>query len=295
MARSSEDAGLLLAAMADRGDTSAIAIEEDPAVFLRFADVDLSGVRLAWSPTAGGLPIAPEIRDAFAAARSTLEGLGVTIQNVEIDLSGADRAWEVIEMFGFYTDSPAAVHTHPELFSPDYVRNIAQGAKTDPAELAFGLRERTAIYRRTAAVLRDFDAWVTPATPVVAPPAELKWVDEIDGTRFDRYFFWQRLACRITMTGHPVLVTPGGFTASGLPFGLQMVGGRTATTRSCRWARRWKRRRGGRGGGRTCDAGHSVRLAPRGSTPPKGQKACWRGCATTGSTAASSLPSCCCC
>lgn len=224
MARSSEDAALLLAAMADRGPTSAIAIEEDPSIFLRLADVDLSDVRLAWSPTAGGLPISREIREVFAAARATLEGLGVTIEDVEIDLSGADRAWEVIEMFGFYTDSPAAVHTHPELFSPDYGRNIRQGAATDPAELAFGLRERTAIYRRTAAVLRDFDGWVTPATPVVAPPADLKWVDEIDGTRFDRYFLWQRLACRVTMTGHPVLVTPGGFTATGLPFGLQIVG-----------------------------------------------------------------------
>jgi amidase len=59
---------------------------------------------------------------------------------------------------------------------------------------------------------------------VAAPPAEVEWVSEIDGVAFDRYFMWQRMACRLTMTCHPILVTPGGFTEGGMPFGLQIVG-----------------------------------------------------------------------
>ncbi|WP_245884304.1 amidase [Hartmannibacter diazotrophicus] len=224
MARSSQDAGLLLAAMAGASHAVPNAIDLDPAAFLNLAEVDLSRVRIAWSKDADGLPVSPEVREAYAGARTALEALGCTIDDVELDLSTADRAWEVIEMFGFFTDSPALVHTKPELFRPDYARNIRQGAATVPAELAFGLRERTAIFRRTAALLRDYDVFVTPATPVTAPPADCEWVREIDGHRFDRYFLWQRMACRITMTGHPVLVTPGGFTPAGLPFGLQMVG-----------------------------------------------------------------------
>ncbi len=153
-----------------------------------------------------------------------LEALGIRIDDVELDLSNADRAWEAIEMFGFFTDAPAIVRDRPDLFRPDYVRNIKQGAATDPAELAFALKERTLIFRRTAALLKDYDAFVTPATPVSAPPAEVEWVREIDGVNFERYFLWQRLACRITMTAHPVLVTPGGFTKEGAPFGLQLVG-----------------------------------------------------------------------
>ena len=224
MARSSEDAGLLLAAMAGASPDIPLGVEGEPASFLKLAEVDLSNVRLAWSRDADGLPISKEIRDAYAAARVRLEALGVKIDDVELDLSTADRAWEGIEMFGFFTDSPDAVRTSPELFRPDYVRNIKQGAATDPTELAFALRERTKIFRRTAALLRDYDAFVTPATPVSAPPAEVEWVAEIDGTKFERYFLWQRLACRLTMTSHPVLVTPGGFTGEGNPFGLQLAG-----------------------------------------------------------------------
>ncbi len=224
MARSSQDAALLLAAMSGPVSDGPITLDSDPRQFLKLADVDLSKVRIAWSKDADGLPISPEIRAAYAEARATLAGLGCQIDDVELDLSTADRAWEVIEMFGFFTDSPDEVRTNPELFRPDYVRNIKQGSTTDPVELAFGIRERTKIFRRTAALLQDYDLFITPTTPVTAPPAEVEWVGEIDGTVFDRYFLWQRLACRITMTGHPVLAMPGGFTATGMPFGLQVVG-----------------------------------------------------------------------
>lgn len=224
MARSSEDAGLLLAAMAGVSDISATSIDEDPTIFTRLDAVDLSSVRIAWSKDAGGLPVDPAVRAAYARARETLEGLGCKIDDVEFDFSTADRAWEVIEMFGFYLDSPKAAWEHPELVRPDYLRNIKQGKATPADELAWGIRERTAIFERMAALLRDYDVFVTPATPVTAPPAEVEWVSEIEGQVFERYFMWQRMACRLTMTCHPVLVTPGGFTDAGMPFGLQVVG-----------------------------------------------------------------------
>lgn len=224
MARSSEDAGLLLAAMAGVSDISATSIDQDPAQFLKLDDVDLSEVRIAWSKDAGGLPVDPAVRAAYARARETLEQLGCRIDDVELDLSGADRAWEVIEMFGFFQDAPAAAWDRPDLLRPDYLRNIRQGAATPADELAWGIRERTAIFQRTAALLRDYDVFVTPATPVTAPPADVEWVSEIEGQVLDRYFKWQRMACRLTMTCHPVLVTPGGFTDAGMPFGLQIVG-----------------------------------------------------------------------
>ncbi|WP_423067736.1 amidase [Devosia sp. CN2-171] len=224
MARSSEDAGLLLAAMSGVSDISATSIDQDPSIFLRLADVDLSDIRIAWSKDAGGLPIDPEVRAGYARARETLERLGCKIEDVDFDLSTADRAWEVIEMFGFFMDAPKAAWEKPELLRPDYLRNIRQGAATPPEELAWGIRERTAIFLRMAALLRDYDVFVTPATPVTAPPAEVEWVSEIDGVNLDRYFKWQRMACRLTMTAHPILVTPGGFTDSGMPFGLQIVG-----------------------------------------------------------------------
>jgi amidase len=104
------------------------------------------------------------------------------------------------------------------------------------------------MYRDTAAVLDRHDVLVLPATPVVAPPADVEWVDEVDGHRFDRYFTWQMLANRLTLTAHPVVVTSAGFTPEGLPVGVQVVGryGREAqllaVTRAIEEATGWIRR-----------------------------------------------------
>ena len=47
---------------------------------------------------------------------------------------------------------------------------------------------------------------------------------EVDGVQFDRYFMWQRLACRLVVSAHPVLAMGAGFSHAGLPVGIQVVG-----------------------------------------------------------------------
>ena len=38
------------------------------------------------------------------------------------------------------------------------------------------------------------------------------------------YVEWMRICTRITLTAHPVISLPAGFTDGGLPVGLQLVG-----------------------------------------------------------------------
>ena len=38
------------------------------------------------------------------------------------------------------------------------------------------------------------------------------------------YIEWMRTCSRITVTGHPAISVPAGFTPEGLPVGLQIVG-----------------------------------------------------------------------
>jgi amidase len=224
MARNSRDAGLLLSAIGRADVASPLSIDGDAAEFADIRPRSLDGVRIAWSKDADGLPVDPEVRRAYAEARDRLVALGAVVEDVEIDFSDADEAWEIVEMFGFFSFGWPGVEADPDSYRPDFVRNVRQGAAYSAKEIAHGFELRTEIYRRTARLLESYDLFVTPATPVTAPPAEVEWVEEIDGVRFDRYFRWQRMANRITMTSHPALVTPGGFTESGMPFGLQLVG-----------------------------------------------------------------------
>ena len=42
--------------------------------------------------------------------------------------------------------------------------------------------------------------------------------------RLPTYIDWMRACSDITVTGHPAISVPGGFTPEGLPVGLQIVG-----------------------------------------------------------------------
>lgn len=225
MARTSDDVALLLAGMAGPDPMAPMSIAEDPG---RFADVVADGpggVRVGWSADAAGVPISAEVAEVMRGTREALAAAGYDI--VDLDLSNAlddaERAWETIEMFNFYASYRGEADTHPERLRPDLLRNIRQGERVTAAELADALAIRTEVYRRTERLFADVDVIVTPATPVVAPPAEDEWVRRVGEVEYDRYFRWQMLANRITVTAHPVVVTPAGFSGQ-LPVGMQVIG-----------------------------------------------------------------------
>lgn len=224
MTRNSSDALRFLSAVSGPSPQSPISLDAEPESFGTARPVDLSEVRIAWSDDAGGLPVDPAVRAVHRAFRARLEDLGCTVVDAEPDFSGVDETWEVIEMFGFFSKGHEVIAGREHLFRADYVRNVHQGRDTSATELARAFAHRTQIYRSTAAFMEQFDLFVTPATPLPAPPAELEWPEQIDGRRFERYFEWQRLACRLTATSHPVVVTPTGLDIDGLPVGVQVMG-----------------------------------------------------------------------
>jgi Asp-tRNA(Asn)/Glu-tRNA(Gln) amidotransferase A subunit family amidase len=220
MARDSADAALFLEALSV--EKSVWPLSSLPVHAAR--PVELEGLRIAWSADAGGLPIDPEIAAVHAAFAEQLAGLGAIVEPGEPDFAGADEAWETIETFEFFLGGRHAVDAGATGFRPDYLRNVEQGRATTATQLADAYERRTRAFRDTAALLERYDVIVLPATPVAAPDAGLEWVETVDGTRFERYFTWQMLANRLTLTAHPVVVTSAGFTADGLPVGVQVVG-----------------------------------------------------------------------
>ena len=76
----------------------------------------------------------------------------------------------------------------------------------------------------TAAFFADHHLLLCPATITPPFPIEQRWLETLNGHRFDTYVDWLLIASAITLTGCPALSLPCGFTRDGLPVGLQMVG-----------------------------------------------------------------------
>jgi amidase len=102
--------------------------------------------------------------------------------------------------------------------------NIEKGLALSADELMQAELQRTAIYRRVAAFFEDHDALIIPAAQVPPFDADMDWVREINGIAMPTYIDWMAVCCMISVTGLPTISVPGGFTAKGLPIGVQIVG-----------------------------------------------------------------------
>jgi amidase len=102
--------------------------------------------------------------------------------------------------------------------------NIERGLALTGPQVAAALRRHSEILSRTKVFLRGYDVLAAPTVQVAPFPVEQEWVTAINGIPQDTYIDWLRSCSRITVTGHPAVSVPAGFTADGLPVGLQLVG-----------------------------------------------------------------------
>ena len=83
---------------------------------------------------------------------------------------------------------------------------------------------RTQIYLRMLDFFETHDFLVAPTTQVEPFDIETEWVTEINGQTMQDYLEWMSVCCVITPTGLPTISMPCGFSPSGLPVGLQIIG-----------------------------------------------------------------------
>jgi amidase len=252
MARSVDDAALLLAAIAGPDPRAPLSLEEDPAPFARLApfspgvDPDsfallaqsstggdpatdrasrrLAGARIAWSDTVDGLPIDPAVSAALATVRERLEAAGAEVVAVEPDLSGADQVFETFRAFEFFSAHGAEVREHLELTKPEVRKDVEWGAALTADALAEAGRLRTELFRRVGAMVADYDALALPTVQVPPFPVEWRYPQTVAGEEMERYYTWMRSCTRISATNLPAMSVPAAFTDDGLPVGLQLVG-----------------------------------------------------------------------
>lgn len=224
MARSVDDAALLLAAIAGPDPRAPLSLEEDPTPFAALVPRPLAGARIAWSDTVDGLPIDPAVSAALGSARERLEAAGAEVVPVEPDLSGADQVFETFRAFEFFAAHGAEVEAHPELTKPEVVQDVGWGAALTAAELAEAGRLRTELFRRVGAMVGEYDALALPTVQLPPFPVEWRYPEAVAGEGMERYYHWMRSCTRISATNLPALSVPAAFTGDGLPIGLQLVG-----------------------------------------------------------------------
>jgi amidase len=224
LARTVEDAALLLRAMAGPDPRAPLSLDEPPDGLLLGAAIDPHGTRIAWSRNLGDLPVAPEVTSALAETRGALEAMGCAVEDVEPDLSDADEAFEVLRAVGFAHAFGALLETRGDELKGTIVWNTRVGLELTGERVARAVALQTEMFHRMRALLERYDALALPVSQVAPFPVEDEWVEEIAGVAMGTYLEWMRSCSRISVTAHPAVSIPAGFTPEGLPIGLQLVG-----------------------------------------------------------------------
>jgi amidase len=232
VARSAADAALLLAGL--RGHDPALPLARPgPAVAPHAAAPgpgtgwtanDVTGLRVAWSADLGGLPVEPEVARVLARARETLAAAGAAVADAEPDLAGADEAFGVLRAVMMAGRYGALLETARDQVKDTLIWNIEQGLALTGPQVAAAHRQHSEVFGRMKAFLRGYDVLAAPTVQVAPFPVEQEWVTAINGIPQPTYIDWLRSCSRITVTGHPAVSVPAGFTAEGLPVGLQLAG-----------------------------------------------------------------------
>jgi amidase len=69
-----------------------------------------------------------------------------------------------------------------------------------------------------------YDYLVLPSAQVFPFDVETHWPAEIAGKKMDTYHRWMEVMIPVTFSGCPAIGVPVGFSARGLPMGMQIVG-----------------------------------------------------------------------
>jgi aspartyl-tRNA(Asn)/glutamyl-tRNA(Gln) amidotransferase subunit A len=219
LARTVEDAAIVLAATAGRDPNDATSIETPSDLNPNtLDDFSMDGVKIGLIPQHQGDDLRPGVRKVFEAALETFKKAGAQIRDVNIpDIMGCDQA-----LFPLIAPEATFIHekwlrTRPEDFAPMTRTQMEMGAQISAVDYIRARQFRKKLIHEFEEVFKEVDVIVNPTVAWVAPredPAVAGEEGVIEARRTAPY----------NITGMPAITVPCGFAEDDLPAGLQIAG-----------------------------------------------------------------------
>ncbi len=226
MARDIEDTALFLDAMTGFDPRQPLSLEP-PIISFQEAVSQANGkVRIAFSEDQGGFaPVEKEIREVLRGAMEKVSRAGGDVEEDCPELPDLYKTYVDLRgvLYGTTCDTdPPEVQKH---FKRTLRENIEYGRNLTAAEIYEAFRNRTVLYHIMRTFLEGYDVLAIPVVGLEPGMVEEEYPGSVDGEPIDNYIDWLKFSFLATTTALPAIAMPAGFTASGMPVGIQLIGG----------------------------------------------------------------------
>ncbi len=200
--------------------------------FARPLGRDFTGVRVAWCPDLGGLPLDRARARRARRQRATFEQLGCIVEEACPDLAGADEIFLTIRTWMNWNVNGPLLKEHRHQMKPEAIWDIEQGARYTGADVAQAMMRHAELLERVRRFQETYEFMLCAVNQVPPFDADLDWPKSIDGVAMENYVAWMKSCYWISATCRPAASVPAGFTTTGCPWASKSLAG-TATISAC--------------------------------------------------------------
>lgn len=229
LTRTVEDAALLLDIVQGPDASDPYSVPNSRESY-RWLSSDVAGLKIAYSPNLDYFEIDSEVAAVTGAAVKNLENVGVSVETLSLGFEdGQERITKTFtQLWAVYY---AAYYGHflphwEQDMSKGLLSTIRMGEKISTLDYKRLENQRSFAYGQIEKVFEHYDILVTPTLAVTAFPHG-PGPRTINGKKVDPYTGWM-LTSLFNLTGHPAASINCGYSAKGMPIGLQIIGKRFA-------------------------------------------------------------------
>ncbi len=225
-----KDAALMLNIMKGHHPADNNSFPDDDIDYLEILNEKPKKLKIGYSTTLGfGKILDEEIKNNILDRVHIFEQFEWDVEEANIKIRNPESAFKTQVSIGYAYDFQKDFKNRLEDLSPDLIATIKLGLDNSAMNFGKAREKRKQLYEILSRFFMEYDILITPTIP--CPAFKPGWLDT--GTTFPTIgkkslsiMTWMTFTYPFNMTGLPAASIPSGWTKSGLPIGMQIVGKR---------------------------------------------------------------------
>lgn len=196
-------------------------------------------LKIAFSPDLGYARVQKEVAVRVEQAVRAFETMGYTVEEWTGSLPDMGEVWTQLVCTDIFAQLGDVLERYQDQLGRTLVATVEKTRGLTVVELTAIQKDRARLNRILETLFDEFDLLLTPTMPTEAFAAEGPPPAEIDGQPIP-LLGAVAFTYPFNLSGNPAASVPAGFTPSGLPVGLQIIGPRLRDERVLQAARAYE-------------------------------------------------------